>query len=216
MPLLAYCVVEAAAALDQPSAGVGGAAVEPWQEDRLRCFFSRFQSTEQFSRLPAMEAALAFHHVLHALFQQAALISFRYPTLLEDEQALRDELRRHAPAYQEALSRLRHMVQMEVHIGESQSPPAQKPASGREYLLQRQAGAAGCAAAVEQIRAAAGSTVTEWRQRPIGQGMRCYALLPRHAIPAFQQAVQGLCRSLPQTRLSGPWPPAEFLDLKDS
>lgn len=216
MPLLAYCVVEAAAALDPPPAGVGGSALEELLETGLRCFFARFPSTEHFSRLPAVEAALAFHHVLHALFQQAALISFRYPTLLEDEQALRQELRRRAAAYQEALSRLRHMVQMEVHIGESQSQPAEKPASGREYLLQRQAGAAGCAAAVEQIRAAAGSNVVEWRQRPVGQGMRCYALLPRQAVPAFQQAVLALCRSFPQTRLSGPWPPAEFLDLKDS
>jgi hypothetical protein len=46
--------------------------------------------------------------------------------------------------------------------------------------------------------------------------MRCYALLRRDAVSSFQHAAEALSQNLPRTRLSGPWPPAEFLEVKDS
>lgn len=213
MPLLAYCMMEEAAALEKPVAGVGGTTVEEARDSGLRCFFSRFQRGEDLSRIPAVESALSFHQVLQALFAQAGLIPFRFPTLVEDEEALQRFLREHAPAYTAELARLRHMAQMEIQVsGRPQAGTGGPPASGREYLEGRQRQAAELKAAAEKLREAAGAWVQEWRQRPNAQGMRCYALLLRDAVPAFQQAIMN--QALPEARLSGPWPPAEFLEVK--
>jgi Gas vesicle synthesis protein GvpL/GvpF len=217
MPLLAYCIMEASATIEMPASGVAAAKVEELQEFGLRCCFSRFESREHLSRIPAVESAYGFHQVLQALFRQAAIIPFRFPTLLENVDELRQHLREHAPQYIEALSRLRHMAQMEIHIGANQAAEkASQPASGREYLQQRQARAAELKATAEKLNQATRSWVVEWRERQTDGGMRCYALLPRDAVASFQQAAQALSQSLPGTRLSGPWPPAEFLELKDS
>ncbi|HEY6937490.1 MAG TPA: GvpL/GvpF family gas vesicle protein [Terriglobales bacterium] len=217
MPLLAYCIMEASATIEMPASGVAAAKVEELQEFGLRCCFSRLESRKHLSRIPAVESAYGFHQVLQALFRQAAIIPFRFPTLLENVDELRQHLREHAPQYIEALSRLRHMAQMEIHIGANQAAEkASQPASGREYLQQRQARAAELKATVERFNQATRSWVVEWRERQTDGGMRCYALLPRDAVANFQQAAQALSQSLPGTRLSGPWPPAEFLELKDS
>ncbi|HYL96891.1 MAG TPA: GvpL/GvpF family gas vesicle protein [Terriglobales bacterium] len=216
MPLLAYCIMEASAATEMPSTGVAGARVEELQEFGLRCCFSRFETGEHLSRVPAVESAYGFHQVLQALFRQAAIIPFRFPTLLENVDKLRQHLRERAPQYIEALSRLRHMAQMEIHIGTNQArEKASQAASGREYLQQRQARAAELKATAERFNRATRAWVVEWRERQTDGGMRCYALLRRDAVSSFQQAAQALSESQPGTRLSGPWPPAEFLELKD-
>src|SRR5690348_7344820 len=143
MPLLAYCVMEASAAIEMPSAGIAGARVEELQEFGLRCCYSRFETREHLSRVPAVESAYGFHQVLQALFRQAAIIPFRFPTILENVDELRQHLREHAQQYIGALSRLRDMVQLEIHIGTNQATErASRAASGREYLQQRQARAA--------------------------------------------------------------------------
>ena len=216
MPLLAYCIMEASAVVEMSSAGVAGARVEELQEFGLRCCFSRFESREHLSRIPAVESAYSFHQVLQGLFRQAALIPFRFPTLLENVDELRQHLQEHAPQYIEALSRLRHMVQMEIHIGMNQATQrGSQAASGREYLQQRQARAAELKATAERFNQATRVWIVEWRERQTDGEMRCYALLRRDAVTSFQQAAQALSESLPGTRLSGPWPPAEFLELKD-
>jgi Gas vesicle synthesis protein GvpL/GvpF len=217
MPLLAYCMMEtSAAAVEMPSAGVGGARVEELQESGLRCCFSRFESREHLFRITAVESALAFHHVLQTLFRQATLISFRFPTVVENEEELRQHVRAHAPQYIEALSRLRHMVQMEIHIRTGQATGAgSRVGSGREYLEHRKAQIAERKEMAERFNRATRPWVVEWRERQTDGGMRCYALLRRDVVSSFLQAAQALSQNLPGTRLSGPWPPAEFLELKD-
>ena len=92
MPLLAYCMTDASVAVQMPTTGVAGARVEELQEAGLRCCFSHFESREQIAGIPAIESALAFHQVLQALFRQATLISFRFPTLVENVEELRQHL----------------------------------------------------------------------------------------------------------------------------
>ncbi len=218
MPLLAYCMMEAEAVVDKPLAGVAGTTLEELEESGLRCWFSRFPSREQISRIPAVESALSFHQVLQVLFRQAALISFRFPTVVENEEELQQYVREHASRYASDLFRLRHMVQMEIHLG----TPRERgrgalPASGREYLQGRQARAAGLKAAAEQFRQATRAWVREWCERTRGEEIRCYALVHRNLVAAFQEAARELSLSWPGARLSGPWPPAEFMEaIKDS
>ena len=213
MPLLAYCVMEAAAAAETPATGVGGMKVGQLQHGGLCCFFSPLESREHLARVPVVESALAFHHTLQNLFQQATVIPFRFPTVVESEEELQLDLQENGPRYEEALARLRNMVQMEVRITEMKGAAAsQQPASGREYLRGRQARADALAAAAQQFRQATREWVAEWRQRRVQEGMRCYALMHREALAGFQQAAQGVTASAPGSRVSGPWPPIEFLE----
>lgn len=213
MPLLAYCVMEVAAAAEKPASGVGGIEVEELQEGGLRCLFSGLASQEALSRLPAVEAALAFHRTLQAVLTQATVIPFRFPTLVENEEELRRDLRENGSRYAEALARLREMVQMEVRISVPEGTrAAQQPASGREYLLGRRAQAGVVANAAQQFRQATREWVEEWREHRTGEGVRCYALVRREAVAGFQEAAQALAASVPGARMSGPWPPAAFLE----
>jgi hypothetical protein len=217
MPLLAYCMIEAATAAEKPSAGVGGRKIEEVENSGLRCFFSRFESRDQIASLPAVEAALAFHQVLQALFHQAVIIPFRFPTVVDSGEELVRHIGEHASSHAEALSRLRHMVQMEIHIGSRHEPGTASLAdSGREYLQGRQARGAELEAAAKKFRLTTRPWVAEWRERQTAEGMRCYALLDREAVVSFQNAAQTLRQSLPGARVSGPWPPAEFLEVKAS
>lgn len=213
MPLLAYCVMEAAAAAEKPANGVGGIEVEELQVGGLRCFFSGLASREALSRLPAVESALAFHRTLQGLLTQATVIPFRFPTLVENEEELRRDLRENGSRYAEALARLREMVQMEVRISAPEGIRAsQQPASGREYLLGRQEQAGVLAVAAQQFRQATRDWVEEWREHRSREGVRCYALVRREAVAGFQQAAQALAACVPGARMSGPWPPAAFME----
>lgn len=218
MPLLAYCMMEAAATVEKPSAGVGGTTLQELRESGLLCFFSCFESREQLARIPAADSALAFHGVVQALFRQAILIPFRFPTLAQDEGELRGWLREGAARFSEALARLRETAQMEIHIRPAEHhQPGPPPATGREYLRRKASRAAGLSETAEQFRKATLPWVMEWRQRQARAEIRCYALVQRRAIAAFEAAAQALSDSLPGTRLSGPWPPAEFLEtIRDS
>lgn len=215
MPLLAYCVMESEAKPEPLPPGVGDIPVEQVLAAGLRCFFSRFHSRDQFSQIPPIQSALAFHHVLKALFEQAAIIGFRFPTVVEDEPELLQYLREHEAEYREALARLRHMVQMEIHIAAAGELEQLASPSGREYLQMRQQRVAAVESTAERFHRAAGPWIVEWRQRWNGAGMRCYALLSRDAVAAFRQAAQALTSSA-SVRLTGPWPPSEFVEVKGS
>jgi hypothetical protein len=207
--------MEAATPVTGPAAGVGGITVEEIQDQGLRCFFSRLPSRETLSQIPAVESALAFHHTLQTLFSQAMVIPFRFPTVVEAEEELLRELREKAPRYSESLAQLRDMAQMEVHINEPTQTTAEQAATGSEYLRSRQTRAGFMAAAAGQFRAATRHWTMAWRERPVKSGIRCYALVRREAIAEFQGAAQALLASLPGSRLSGPWPPVEFLRLEE-
>jgi hypothetical protein len=45
----------------------------------------------------------------------------------------------------------------------------------------------------------------------------CFALVQRDAVAAFHQAAETASQSIAGSRVSGPWPPTEFLEgVKDS
>lgn len=214
MPLLAYCMMEAAVAVEKPAAGVAEKTIEDVEDSGLRCFFSRFE-TDQLSRIPSVDSIVAFHQVQQALLGQGAVIPFRFPTFLPTEEKLLRYLRECASAYTAELSRLRDMVQMEIQIRRHAPVSGSRVASGREYLQERQKEEADMNEAAERFRQVSGSWVREWRERHSAAGIRCYALVHREAVAGFQEAAQATSQCLPGTRLSGPWPPAEFLKVKD-
>lgn len=213
MPVLAYCITEARSELAIPVAGVGSMPVKAVIAGSLQCFVSHFESGSMEGKATIRESALEFHRTVQELFRQAAVVPFRFPTILADENEISAFLAEHSSEYENALLRLRDAVQMEIRIEEREvaSPPA---ASGTEYLRQRLTSHTNIAETALLFRHASEEWVREWRQREIPSGLRCYALLTREHLESFLTSMKEIPVSPGQTaRVTGPWPATEFLKV---
>jgi hypothetical protein len=228
--LLPYCVAETdapgLAKLALP-AGFRGAAVRTVEHAGLRCFVSEVgEPPEKFSR----EDALAFHRVVRAVFNQAAVIPFRFPTFIPNEDELDAFLDPHAAEYREELQRLREFVQMEIHInlpapagGAKGAKPAGEPGAGAEYLHERAEERAAMTKTIEAAQVAIGDKAHGWHVRETGHGWRVVALVARSDVEEFRaraakiDAKAGSKAESPyKIVVSGPWPAVEFMDALHS
>lgn len=213
MPILAYCIVEANPTLTLPASGVRGIAVQTLSHGGMQCLFSKFEPDDLVGQALIREAALEFNRVLQDLLRQGAVVPFRFPTILSDENELAAFLAQHAAEYESALRRLRDTVQMEVRL-DWRTPPAAhgEQQSGAEYLRGRRAQHRQMQRAAAQLRAAVGACIRDWRLRESGNGVRCYALIARDELNRFLSQVKGVVVP-PEyvARVTGPWPATEFL-----
>jgi gas vesicle protein GvpL/GvpF len=213
MPLLAYCITEARSELAIPAAGVGSMPVKAVIAGPLQCFVSHFESGSIEGKTTIRESALEFHRTVQELFRQVAVVPFRFPTILGDENEISAFLAEHSSEYENALLRLRDAVQMEIRIEEREvaSPPA---ASGTEYLRQRLSSHKNIAETALRFQHASEEWVREWRQRETPSGLRCYALLTREHLESFLTSMKEIPVAPGQTaRVTGPWPATEFLKV---
>lgn len=199
--LLLYCMtgehVDAA-----PPAGVGAADVNSHAVSGIACWFSEAKHTSA----AAKQEVLAFHGVVSHFFKTQAVIPFRFPTTMADEAALAAWLEKNAELVKKELARLRDVVQMELYFGGNASGAA---ASGRAYLEGKRDAVRSLAKEAEKARATVNDLVAEWHQKETREGLRCYALVRRGAEWRFRTQL-GTIRE--GARVSGPWPPSEFLD----
>ena len=210
MSLLVYCVTDASAVNPPSHNGVGGMLVESVEHKGLRCFVSESTSVDGKQ---VREDALTFHRVLNHLFRQAAIIPFRFPTILADRPEVTAHLTEHSEEYASALSRLRNLVQMELRIQFKESGPdtPAKP-SGTEYLRHIQARHAKLETVAQEFRQLGARQIKEWRQRESSLGIRCFALIDRTSVSDLRKKIGNMPIQLELTaRLSGPWPATQFL-----
>ena len=217
MPVLVYCLSELRR-LTAPEKGVGDLPVESLEEDQLRCFFSRSDRREQLVGPSARESALAFHSVISRIFEQAAVIPFRFPTILEGEPELRTHLVEQAASYCEALARLRDLVQMEIHVAHKPSSLVEQDnqanirTGGTQYLQMRQREQRELTDFASHLRRAGGDLIQGWCERVSSFGLRCFALLDRLEVDRFKARLAGVqIPSALSARVSGPWPATEFV-----
>lgn len=215
MPFLLYAVTESeGAAVDLPP-GAAGSLVESIEVCGLRCFYSQHST---FAPGNPRETALEFHRVVHSLFRKRDMIPFRFPTVLADNSEVASEIQRRAAEYHESLAKLRGRAQIEIRIShrgaqeqeEDSSPGAAK--SGAEYLRARYHRQLQLQAAAKDLRARAGNLIESWRERASSDHLRCFGLIARDSFDAIQAALsQAALPSELLARVSGPWPPTEFL-----
>ena len=110
--------------------------------------------------------------------------------------------------------RVGNAVQYEV-IGtwvEDQQADLSKPVKGREYLERRKQAADRVEAVENKLKTVTGDTVREWRGRQDRKTHRWFALVPRENRERFLAALRtaGGSEGI-RLRLSGPWPPSEFV-----
>lgn len=217
MKLLLYCICEAQAEVAAPAAGVRGAAVQKLVADGLRCFYSELREFGG-DAATAQKDALDFYAVTRAVFKQAAIVAFRFPSVMAEVREIASFLEGHASLYQADLQRLRDAVQMEVRLtlAEHRNNPV-SPGSGTQYLQARAEGQRKLADASRACREALDEVARQyepwWRARPLDDTLRCFALVPRSATWEVEQRLGGLHLEGVQAIVSGPWPVTEFFEF---
>jgi hypothetical protein len=203
---------------------VNGLTVEAVKHGELQCFVSRSTADISISGLQLRNAALTFHGVLEKIFEQTAIIPFRFPTVLPREPELIAYMAEHSVEYRAALTRLRDVVQMEIKLQFKDSrllPSLAEPSSsratdmkpsGREYLQKIRARQEKLEVAAKDLRQACLFFTKGWRQRDSNEGIRCFALVERASVVKFQTQIRTVTLEDDlDARLSGPWPASQFL-----
>lgn len=220
--MLAYCIAEQRAGIELPKTGVAGAPVRSLNVAALLCFVSDFHSPLDRETLP--DFAQAFHQVLQRIFAQTAIIPFRFPTVIESEKEFMQLIESRSEDYRAALNRLHNKVQMDIRIslrstgsGQSSSAPTEPSrVSGKQYLQGKRDRYHEVESGLAALRHAAEPFVDQWVQRDTPAGMRAFALVERSSLPAFLEKIRQVRTPAGAlARVTGPWPPSEFVDIGD-
>jgi Gas vesicle synthesis protein GvpL/GvpF len=213
--VLAYCVAEQQTQFSSLGAGVEGAPVRWIDAGRLRCFVSDFAAQMPYAPVPEM--VRAFNQALQRIFAQAVIIPFRFPTIVESEDTLRQFVESRAAEYSGALERLRNKVQMDVRIifKARESVNSSSSRSGREYLEGRWGRYQQAQSVMDEFRRVSNSLAEEWIQRDTPSGIRSFALVDRSSLAVFLERIGRVVTPADiSARVTGPWPPSEFVEIK--
>jgi Gas vesicle synthesis protein GvpL/GvpF len=212
--VLAYCVAEQQTQFSSLGTGVEGAPVRWIDAGRLRCFVSDFAAQMPYAPVPEM--VRAFNQVLQRIFAQAVIIPFRFPTIVESEDTLRQFVESRAAEYSGALERLRNKVQMDVRIifKARESVNSSSSKSGREYLEGRRGRYQQAQSVMDEFRRVSNSLAEEWIQRDTPSGIRSFALVDRSSLAVFLEIIGSVVTPADiSARITGPWPPSEFVEI---
>lgn len=212
--MLAYCVAEQQTQIDRLGTGVEEAPVRWIDVGGLRCFVSDFAA--QMPCAPAPEIVKAFNQVLQRIFAQAVIIPFRFPTILESEDMLRKFVETRATQYRDALKRLRNKVQMDIRISfeAADNKKSASVQSGRGYLEGRRGRYQKAQSVMDEFRRVSTSLAEGWIQRDTSSGIRGFALVDRASLSVFLEKIGTVLTPADiSARLTGPWPPSEFVEI---
>jgi hypothetical protein len=212
--VLAYCVAEQQTQFSSLGAGVEGAPVRWIDMGELRCFVSDFAAQMPYAPVPEM--VKAFNQVLQRIFAQAVIIPFRFPTIVESEDTLRQFVESRAAEYSGALKRLRNKVQMDVRIifKAHENVNSSSSKSGREYLEGRRERYQQAQSVMDEFRHVSNSLAEEWIQRDTPSGIRSFALVDRSSLAVFVERIGRVVTPADiSARITGPWPPSEFVEI---
>lgn len=204
MALLPYCVLLKSALRSVPENGVRGSGVQSLQYGGLSVLYSTLEKND-ISAGSFRESALEFHNAVHAVFADAAVIPFRFPTWLSAAE-LSQHLETEALRYETFLTQHADDVQMELRFKvEDDGVPKEPTQTGTEHLRLRAAQLHKMDQAAAEYKQLLFDEVSEWRERDIPDGKRLFALVPRTRVPAFREKLSGR-----RVRCTGPWPATEF------
>ncbi|HEY5174978.1 MAG TPA: GvpL/GvpF family gas vesicle protein [Terriglobales bacterium] len=215
MPCLLYCVTQPNQTVNVVS-GVCEGAVQSRAMLGVQVYWSEVANPEEClgTAESLKKAALQFQQVLREILAAATPIPFRFPTLLESEEGMEQHLAAEQELYRAALERIGDAVQYEV-VGSwaaNEQADLATPVSGREYLKRRAQETERIAAIDSKLKSVTAGSVREWRARQERKSPRWFALVPRESRDRFIASLRSAGPSEGvRLRLSGPWPPAEFV-----
>ena len=222
MPWVLYCVTQPKEPVSV-AAGVCDAEVQSQEFSglRLRAYWSEIANPEACLGEPESlrKAGLQFQQVLREILLVTTPIPFSFPTLLDGgEEALEQLVAADQELYRGALERIGDAVQYEITGSWAVDEQADlaTPVSGREYLKRRQEAAGRIAAIESKLKSVTAGSVREWRARQERRTHRWFALVPRASRERFVALLRDAGPSEGvRLRLSGPWPPSEFITLRE-
>lgn len=215
MPLLLYCVTSSEESVNA-AVGLAGAPVLWSDISGLRVVWSELKNPESELGTPEAlkKSAVEFHRVLREMLATVTPIPFRFPTVLDSAEHLQQHITAEQEQYREMLARIGDAVQYDI-VGtwpDDEQADFATPVSGREYLKRRQQSELRVSAVGQKLKSVTAGSVKEWRERQERKQHRWIALVPRECRSAFVSALRSAGASEGvKLRLSGPWPPAEFL-----
>jgi hypothetical protein len=214
--LLVYCLALTDDHSVMVAAGVCGTPVRDFELGRLRVYVSDIADVEGcLGTAEAMKkAAVEFKQVQREIVAVITPLAFGFPTLLEKEDALPMFVGERESEYEAVLRRLAGTVQYEVlATWDEQQGDTATPVSGAEYRKRREQEMARVAAVDEKLKRVTAGIVREWRQRRERKAHRWFGLLERERREEFLTALRSAGPSEGvRVRLSGPWPPSEFVE----
>ncbi len=205
---LAYCAFLHRPQISLPDSGVSSARVLQETQGELGLLWSEVEWP--FDPSVLQRSAVEFHGVVSHMFSQGAVVPFRLLSVFDDLPALQDFLARHRENFIADLERLQGLVQMECVLYFTPGPV--NKSSGRDYLEKKAELVRGAEAFAQNIRDATSGLSREIHVRESKNGSRIFVLVERGNEKKFHSIVQDL--PVPERlarRMSGPWPPAEFL-----
>lgn len=206
--VLAYCAFLHRPGLSLPATGVNGAELHQLGSRDLCLLWSNVEWPFDSSVL--QRNAVEFHRVVSQMFSQGTVLPFRLLSVFDDPQALAHFVEAHETDFLADLKRLHSLVQMECVI--YFAPQAAAGLSGREYLEQKAGVLRGSETYVKSVKDALSRISRAIRTRESKNGSRIFVLMERAREKEFRSIVQQL--PVPERlarRVSGPWPPSEFL-----
>jgi Gas vesicle synthesis protein GvpL/GvpF len=197
------------------ASGVGEQPVVAHESQGLRAYWSEVANPETLSEVPARKLAeQKFQQVLREIIIRTTAVAFPFPAIVADLESLDKLIVDECSLYEDALARLADTVQYELTAtwaGDEQTDLA-TPVSGREYLKRRQEAEVRVAAIDAKLKSVTTGIVREWRSRQDRRRHLWFALVPRSDRERFITALRSAGPSEGvRLRLSGPWPPNEFV-----
>ena len=216
MPCLLYCVAQPKEIVTV-AAGICDAEVQSQEFFGLRAYWSEVADPEAClgDAESLKKSGLQFQQVLREILAATTPIPFPFPTLLEGPDALAQHLEAEQELYRAAVARLGDSVQYEIVASWAADEQADlaTPVSGREYVKRRQEATGRIAAIDSKLKSVTADSVREWRTRQQRRTHRWFALVPRDRRDGFIASLRSAGPSEGvRLRLSGPWPPSEFIN----
>ena len=215
MPCLLYCVSLSATS---PAPNLTGAAEQPvltYESGGLRVYWSEIATPDALAEGPSRKAAEArYRQILRDIVSVVTPLSFPFPAVVESTDTITALLAEQHDTYIEALSRLADTVQYELTAtwAEDEHADLAIPVSGREYERRHRAAEVRAAAIGSKLKTVTAGIVREWRSRQERRNRIWYGLMAREDRERFMAALRNAGPSEGvRLRLSGPWPPNEFV-----
>jgi hypothetical protein len=215
MPRLLYCVTQAKKSVSI-TAGICDSVVESHELEGLRFYWSEIANPGDWQRdaESLKKAASQFQQVLRQILSITTPLPFPFPTVMQSAEEMKDRLALEQELYLSTLGRIGDAVQYEIVASwpADEQTDLARPVSGREYTQRRQEAALRVAAVDGKLKGVTGNSVQEWRTRQERRTHRWFALVPRKDRKRFVACLRSAGPSEGvRLRLSGPWPPSEFI-----
>jgi Gas vesicle synthesis protein GvpL/GvpF len=219
MPILLYCVTQAKEPVSI-AAGVCGSVVESHELAGLQVYWSEIANPgEWFGDAESLKkAASQFQQVLRQVLSATTPLPFPFPTLMENMVEVENHLAAEQELYRAALEKIGDAVQYEIVASWAADEQTDRatPVRGREYAQRHREAALRVAAVDSKLKAVTGNSVREWRARQERKAHHWFALVPRKDRERFVACLRSAGPSeAVRLRLSGPWPPSEFITGAD-